>query len=126
MFDLDRMKKALAGPSIPLPSGLPREARRKWIIAMGKGVTSFDAFIDEMEADHPGTKAELERVRQQMIEDGTMAKLKEAWLNPDNHHDITDWAQRCIMQEFIQSLPEKDRNNPISISCPCPRCTPRM
>lgn len=30
-FDLDRMRTAVAGGSIRIPSGLSREQRRKWI-----------------------------------------------------------------------------------------------
>lgn len=32
----------------------------------------------------------------------------------------------CYLQRFLQSLPEKDRNKPISFSCPCSRCRPSM
>lgn len=35
-------------------------------------------------------------------------------------------GDECLLQKFIQSLPEKDRGNPISFSCPCSRCRPSM
>lgn len=35
-------------------------------------------------------------------------------------------ADECKLQAFIQSIPEEDRNKPISFSCNCKRCLPSM
>lgn len=127
MFDLARMKKALEGPIVMVPPGIPRELRRKWVKVMHKG-TPINEFIDKLCEDDPDFKQVLEATRKKMYEDGTMDKLKAHWANPDNHIDITHLVEpeRCIAQEFIRSLPDKLKNEPIMISCPCSRCTPRM
>lgn len=37
VFDIDRMKRALEGPSVEMPDGLSREELRAFIIAHAKG-----------------------------------------------------------------------------------------
>lgn len=127
MFDLDRMKKALEGPIVMIPPGIPRELRRKWVKAMVNG-TPVSEFIDKLCDEDPSFREQLEATRKKMYEDGTMDKLKEQWANPDNHIDITHLViqERCLAEEFIKSLPDKLKGEPIMISCPCSRCTPRM
>ena len=127
MFDLDRMKKALEGPIIMVPPGIPRELRRKWVKVMVNG-TPVSEFIDKLCDEDPSFREQLEATRKKMYEDGTMDKLKDQWANPDNHIDITHLViqERCLAEEFIKSLPDKLKGEPIMISCPCSRCTPRM
>lgn len=136
MYDLDRMKKALEGPSIRVPFGVPREMRRKWVSAMAhlatgrklpNGCVTIEELMDQLEEEFPGFKKEAEAARQAMVEDGSLEELKKAWMNPDNHKDITHLIlpqDECLMQKYLQEA--KDPLQPVGLSCPCSRCTPRM
>lgn len=130
MFDLDRMKRALASGTVPCLPGVGREIQREWICFVAKErpkLWTVEEMIDHFEDEFPGFKTELEEARKRMEADGTIQRFREAWANPANHIDITDKIlDRCIAQEFIANLPPEKRNDPIAISCPCSRCTPKM
>ncbi len=48
-------------------------------------------------------------------------KVIEQWtnyLNSDTAHE------NCLLKEFMNGISDKDKHNPICLSCPCKKCSP--